>query len=67
MLSAMFERITAQPFMFVALCGVIVLLHIGAYNRMRHEANLKKRSHPERRKSVRVMPDVRLPKKKPGK
>ena len=56
-----------QPFMFVALCGVIILLHLGAYTRIRHEANLKNRSHSERRKKLRVMPDVKLPKKKPGK
>ncbi|MBK7414842.1 MAG: hypothetical protein IPJ38_06710 [Dechloromonas sp.] len=67
MLSTMIERIAMQPFMFIALCGVIILLHLGAYTRIRHEANLKNSSHSERRKTLRVMPDVKLPKKKPGK
>jgi hypothetical protein len=67
MLSDMIDRIASQPFMFFAMCGAIFLLHLGAFNRMRHEANLNKRSHPERRKSLRVMPDVRPRKKKPGK
>lgn len=59
----MLQRILDNPFMLLVLVGALVLLHIGAYVRMRHEANLKKRGHKERRNGLRVMPNTGRSKK----
>lgn len=60
----MLQRILDNPFMLLVLIGSLVLLHIGAYIRMRHEANLKKRGHKDRRNTLRVMPDTKRAKKR---
>ena len=60
----MLQRIADNPFMLLVLFAAVVLLHIGAYIRMRHEANLKKSGHKERRQSPRVMPSTRQAKKR---
>lgn len=64
MLQTMFDRVVDQPFMFVMFVGVVILLHIGAYTRMRHESALGKRMHAERRKGLRVMPGIKSAKKR---
>ena len=64
MLQTMIDRIANQPFMFVMFVGAMVLLYIGAYTRIRHEAALGKRAHLERRKGPRVVPDTKFSKKR---
>lgn len=58
------DQIGKHPFMFCMLVGVLILLHIGVFIRMRHESNLKKRNHLERRNSLRVMPNTKWAEKK---
>jgi hypothetical protein len=50
--------------MFFMIVGVLIILNIGAFIRMRHESNLKKRNHLERRNGVRVMPNTKWAAKK---
>ncbi len=56
----MIDKILEHPFMFIVMVGTLILLHMGAMIRVRHENNLRKRSHPERRKSPRLMPNNKL-------
>lgn len=60
MLQTMIDRIVNQPFMFAMFVGAMILLYIGAYTRIRHEAALGKRAHLERRKGPRVVPDTKF-------
>lgn len=55
----MLHAIAENPFMFIVLVAVLVLLHLGALIRMRHEANLKKRNHGERRRRPRITPNTK--------
>lgn len=64
MLQTMIDRIADQPFMFFMFVGVVVLLHIGAVTRMRHEAALAQRAHGERRAKLRVMPEAKFERKR---
>lgn len=52
------QRIIDNPFMLLVLVVALALLHLGAYIRIRHEANLKKRGHKDRRNALRVMPNT---------
>lgn len=58
------DQIGKHPFMFFMIVGVLIILNIGAYIRMRHESNLKKRNHLERRNGLRLMPNTKWAAKK---
>lgn len=58
------DQIVKNPFMFFLAVGVLIILNIGAFIRMRHESNLKKRNHLERRNGLRVMPNTKWAAKK---
>lgn len=60
----MLHAIAQNPFMFIVLVVVLVLLHLGALIRVRHEANLKKRNHGERRRLPRVLPNTKRARKR---
>lgn len=64
MLQTMLERIADQPFMFIVFVGVVILLHLGAYTRIRHESELARRAHGERRAKLRVMPEAKFERKR---
>lgn len=64
MLQTIMDRIADKPFMFIVFVGVVVLLHVGAFTRMRHEAELSRRAHGERRGKLRVMPEAKFERKR---